>query len=1407
MNVDYHSTREAFLEVSNQLEEVKRIVSIFQQAESKFAHVDDTRALGQNIEKLNDHIDQNADDFSTELRELRAYFSFQIKELNSKVDNNLSHVIEEISRPISSAPTPTLPGDAASSTMMDPTLRADIDNLKQRFESLLAALSRPETGRFDEEEEEEEEAEDNEEKNVNENINQPEEKNAPASAEKPSPSVPKKTNSTPASVRKEPSPALPSPPKQSEDESNTSKTEETSSTLNSPTVRPRPLQSSPKSNLKKIIDMRLDDFKIQIDRINEKLKKYDDTLVPLQPVVQKNTADIDLLRPDLLKTKADVIFLKGDMERVKDSQANSVVDFMKELNEKAAKTQAPAMPDIEKPLLAMRHQFMQQFAKMENAFNEQLKKMRAELISLKTLTHEIKNLPPPTPPNEEEPPISVTQEFAGEEPAEVALLREMQRIAEEERIKHQEELARLAKEAEERASREAARAKEEREKEIEEMKQKEEEKFLLESSRVIESLNKETSYETAEVQTDFDESSMIRRDHYTEVTNLPNHMIVSVIMDSPPKQKPIKTEKKIEEKVDKDTSNDDESQKTTEQPLSVRSTTSYEYSHLTVPDDEELNHVKKDIQKHQEIIERIVEQIAETSQQVIEVPPLKSKPKKESVPSSELQAIKDACTGHAKSIESLEETMKELQQNIIFLNQQKNQEAFSQKPPEPQEITLQPKQIILTPVLFTPMYIQPLEVHKITPNPKPKPKPKPKTDKPKPKPKRQKKPIETTPAKEAPAPANKKHEPETTENVSDKETTEQIQEEEEIKETQNEEHKEIDETQENTHEEEEQNDNDENLSDYETYEISEQNSPKSSHNHSRHRSGSTSHRSSHHQRHRSGSTSQRSPHRKGEEETTEQPNQENDPNASNTTGPTSPKTTDDLTSRSMNENEEEETQSEPKIPLVTEKSEFFSAAESSVGSETYTQETKISSYTEEDEEEYYEMDPMIKERFEQLSEMMISHQDQIKNIREGLVDLRTNLQILKSEKKNSVSYLPQIEVIDDSNKNGDKSIDDNAIRALRRRMDAQTRELEEEIYKMKKEILEIRHEQSKQPQTITERIIQVPFQNPNPPTRPASNTNTEVIESPKVDKSKNPIFDEENKVLQIKPLHLPDLTEEKKKVPKLPIVDAPLTPDGRSINKKDSKLSAQPNQIATHTQPSTPKNDKLPPILPPTSPVDISSANTSATYAVNTTGDQSRPFFHNVVHQKIDELNVLNATDQIDEHILNLIIEVRAQLMQQIGNNTKRLGDIESKIDNFVDKDYVQKFFQKMRAIINEINSNVESMKTTMPDRVTKDEMQNVVEELYHALTADQETSGATQSYRCLLCGRPKTAISGMIRDFKVAEALGQPTQTTVAQSPNAGPRGTLIYGPDKQMYRGKGNFGRPTIATVDSKKTLPKMK
>jgi hypothetical protein len=186
---------------------------------------------------------------------------------------------------------------------------------------------------------------------------------------------------------------------------------------------------------------------------------------------------------------------------------------------------------------------------------------------------------------------------------------------------------------------------------------------------------------------------------------------------------------------------------------------------------------------------------------------------------------------------------------------------------------------------------------------------------------------------------------------------------------------------------------------------------------------------------------------------------------------------------------------------------------------------------------------------------------------------------------------------------------------------------------------------------------------------------------------------------------------------------------------------------------------------------------------------------------------VLTPNDEIEARIVHLLIDIRTQLQLQLDHNTTRLNVIEPQIDNFVDKDYIQQFFRKMRSAITELADQVAVVRQALPERVTKAELEEVAGDLFRSFTQENETSGGSVSMRCLLCGRSKAAVSGMIRDARVAEALGDPPEASIAglSNPSGPSRGTMLYGADKQLYRGRGYIGRPAVASaLENRRNLP---
>ncbi|KAH0795258.1 hypothetical protein GPJ56_000707 [Histomonas meleagridis] len=463
-----------------------------------------------------------------------------------------------------------------------------------------------------------------------------------------------------------------------------------------------------------------------------------------------------------------------------------------------------------------------------------------------------------------------------------------------------------------------------------------------------------------------------------------------------------------------------------------------------------------------------------------------------------------------------------------------------------------------------------------------------------------------------------------------------------------------------------------------------------------------------------------------------------------------------------------------------------------------THSIQIAYFSDDNEEDTNELNDKYAEKFHKINEIFNQNKEHFRILREAIVDLRSDLQVIKMDmNEKTITSIPIIEFGSQTSKNNEtmnknnnknnSETNDNTIRVLRQRFDSQIKDYDEKFDIIQKDILEIKKQQSEAPKII-EKIIE--FQQ-SPPQIIESNENisSKVIN---IDESEPAEREKSQPILTVTPIEVPKL-QIKPKVQKVPIVDK-LSPHENINNINSGKINEpikSPNLIKPkHSNSARQQQQQHNEEENINSPINIQQHN-----------EDYRPTFHNIVQQQIEELRVLSANDEVESRFLDLIICLRSQFQLQIDDNIKRLNEIEPKLYNFIDKEYIQKLFNKLRFTINEISGTVTQLKQAMPERITREELQNVAEELYKALTSDKETSGGTQSYKCLLCGRPKAAITGMITDSFVSDALGEPTQSLAKGNGQGNRGGTLIYGADKQLYKGKGNFGRTTVVSNDKKK------
>ena len=117
-----------------------------------------------------------------------------------------------------------------------------------------------------------------------------------------------------------------------------------------------------------------------------------------------------------------------------------------------------------------------------------------------------------------------------------------------------------------------------------------------------------------------------------------------------------------------------------------------------------------------------------------------------------------------------------------------------------------------------------------------------------------------------------------------------------------------------------------------------------------------------------------------------------------------------------------------------------------------------------------------------------------------------------------------------------------------------------------------------------------------------------------------------------------------------------------------------------------------------------------------------------------------------------LVSQVKQSIKEEIEEIRKIGVSQNALIDKKVDREFVEKVFDKLRIMMNSFNEQLENMQCSFLNWVTRDELEIVLQQ-FAAKLNDDDSSVTTSKYTCLLCGHPKQHLAGMINKTKPTRA------------------------------------------------------
>lgn len=123
--------------------------------------------------------------------------------------------------------------------------------------------------------------------------------------------------------------------------------------------------------------------------------------------------------------------------------------------------------------------------------------------------------------------------------------------------------------------------------------------------------------------------------------------------------------------------------------------------------------------------------------------------------------------------------------------------------------------------------------------------------------------------------------------------------------------------------------------------------------------------------------------------------------------------------------------------------------------------------------------------------------------------------------------------------------------------------------------------------------------------------------------------------------------------------------------------------------------------------------------------------------------------------ITEFLERAKTETQKEVQNSLKVVDQISTKIDQKIDRDFVERMFNKFRIIISDFKEKIDQIQSTFLGWVTREELQQVLEKFVDQLQEVKDTAGGSSKYKCLLCGRPRTHVSGMIVGDAISNAYG----------------------------------------------------
>ncbi|OHT12237.1 hypothetical protein TRFO_18043 [Tritrichomonas foetus] len=230
-----------------------------------------------------------------------------------------------------------------------------------------------------------------------------------------------------------------------------------------------------------------------------------------------------------------------------------------------------------------------------------------------------------------------------------------------------------------------------------------------------------------------------------------------------------------------------------------------------------------------------------------------------------------------------------------------------------------------------------------------------------------------------------------------------------------------------------------------------------------------------------------------------------------------------------------------------------------------------------------------------------------------------------------------------------------------------------------------------------------------------------------------------------------------------------------SQRSSETSISSQTVDEAVKPENLSPTSQNLQPQLPNTVMQPVKQTTIIGGDFFNFGKLPKRSDTHEISQDDIPMELIEDKVSILARKVVSILVDgAKRDFIEQEKKLQKTVDGAVSQIDNKIDREFVERMFNKFRVALGEMNEKIENIQCSFLEWVTRDELEVVLQNFVNVISDVKDTAASKSKYNCLLCGKPRNHVAGMMVKEERKQLQSRSSYEPVIKKPVVKHRNTI---------------------------------